>query len=49
MTMNSYVMGESTFKSNKLLMVCTGRDPEYSVEEYLNAVTVKLIIFKGPI
>ena len=28
-------------------MVVTGTDPEYSVEDYLNAVTVELILNKG--
>ena len=29
-------------------MVFTGTDPEYSVENYLNAVTAKLILNIGP-
>ena len=29
-------------------MVFTGTDPEYSVEDYLNAVTVNLILYIGP-
>ena len=29
-------------------MVFTGTDPEYSVEDYLNAVTAKLILSRGP-
>ena len=29
-------------------MVFTGTDPEYSVEDYLNAVTANLILNKGP-
>ena len=29
-------------------MVITGTDPEYSVEDYLNAVTANLISFIGP-
>ena len=41
MTMNPYLMGGSSKTSNKPLMVFTGTDPEYSVEDYLNAVTVK--------
>ena len=32
MTMNPYLMGGSSITSNKLLMVITGTDPEYSVE-----------------
>ena len=38
MTMNPYLMGGSSITSNKLIMVFTGTDPEYSVEDYLNAV-----------
>ena len=34
--------------SNKPLMVFTGTDPEYFVEDYLNAVTAKLILNIGP-
>ena len=37
MTMNPYLMGGSSITSNKTLMVFTGTDPEYSVEDYLNA------------
>ena len=48
MTMNPYLMGGSSIKSNKPLMVFTGTDPEYSVEDYLNAVTAKLILNIGP-
>ena len=32
----------------KPLMVFTGTDPEYSVEDYLNAVTAILILNIGP-
>ena len=32
-------MGGFSMSSNKLLMVFTRTDPEYSVEDYLNAVT----------
>ena len=39
MTLNPYLMGGSSITSNKPLMVFTGTDPEYSVEDYLNAVT----------
>ena len=46
--MNPYLMGGSSTKSNKPLMVFTGRDPEYSVEDYLNAVTANLILNIGP-
>ena len=48
MTMNPYLMGGSSITSNKPLMVFTGTDPEYSVEDYLNAVTANLIINIGP-
>ena len=37
MTTNPYLMGESSITSNKPLRVFTGTDPEYSVEDYLNA------------
>ena len=48
MTMNPYLMGGSSIKSNKPLMVFTGADPEYSVEDYLNALTANLILNIGP-
>ena len=48
MTMNPYFMGGSSIRSNKPLMVFTGTDPEYSVEDYLNAVTANLILNIGP-
>ena len=48
MTMNPYLMGGSSITSNKPLMVFTGTDPEYSVEDYLNAVTANLILKIGP-
>ena len=48
MTMNPYLMGGSSITSNKPLMVFTGTDPEYSVEDYLNAVTANLILNIGP-
>ena len=44
MTMNPYLMGGSSISTNKPLIVFTGADPEYSVENYLNAVTAKLIL-----
>ena len=47
-TMNSYLMGGSSITSNKPLMVFTGTDPEFSVEDYLNAVTATLILNIGP-
>ena len=48
MTMNPYLMGRSSITSNKPLMVFTGTDPEYSVEDYLNAVTANLVLNIGP-
>ena len=48
MTMNPYLMGGSSLTANKPLMVFTGTDPEYSVEDYLNAVTANLILNKEP-
>ena len=48
MTMNPYLMGGSSIKTNKPLMVFTGTDPEYSVEDYLNAVKANLILNIGP-
>ena len=48
MTMNAYLMGGSSITSNKPLMSFTGTDPEYSVEDYLNAVTANLILNIGP-
>ena len=43
MTMNPYLMVGSSISSNKSLMVLTGKDPGYSVEDYLNVVTANLI------
>ena len=48
MTMNPYLIGGSSITSNKPLMVFTRIDPEYSVEDYLNAVTANLILNLGP-
>ena len=48
MTMNPYLMGGSSITSNKPLMVFTGTDPEYSVEDYLNAIIANLIFNIGP-
>ena len=48
MTMNLYLMGESSITTTKPLMVFTGTDPEYSVEDYLNAVLASLILNIGP-
>ena len=47
-TMNPYLMGRSSITSNKPLMVFTGTDPDYSVEDYLNAVTANPILNIGP-
>ena len=47
MTMNPYLMGGSTITSNKPLMVFIRTGPEYSVEDYLNAVTANLILNIG--
>ena len=41
--MNPYLMGGSSISSRKPLMVFRGTDPEYSVEDYLKAVTINLI------
>ena len=48
MIVNPYLMGGSPITSNKPLMAFTGTDPEYSVEDYLNGVTAKLILIIGP-
>ena len=48
MTMNPYLLGGSSITSNKPLMVFTRTDPEYSVEDYLNAVTANLILNIAP-
>ena len=48
MTMSPYLMCESSISSNKTLMVFTGTDPEYSVEDNLNEVTANLILNIGP-
>ena len=41
-------MGGSSISSNKQLLVFTGTDPEYSVEDSSIAVTAKLILNLGP-
>ena len=46
--MNPYLMGGSSISSNKLIKVFIGTDPEYSVEDNLNAVTANLISNIGP-
>ena len=38
-----YLMGGSSITSNKPLMLFTGTNPGYSVEDYLHAVTINLI------
>ena len=51
MTMKPYLMGESYISSNKPLIVFTGTDREYSVEDNLcsqNAVTANLKLNIGP-
>ena len=48
MTMNPYIMGGSSLSSYKLLTVFTATDPEYSIEDYLNAVRANLILNIGP-
>ena len=45
MNMNPYRMGGSSISSKKPL---TGTDPEYSVEDYLSAVSANLISNIGP-
>ena len=46
-TMKSYLTGGSSITSNKPLMLFTSTDLEYSVEDYLNAVTANLILNIG--
>ena len=46
--MNPYVMNGSSITSNKPLMVFTDKDPKYSAEDYLTAVTATLILTIGP-
>ena len=46
-TMNPYLMGGSSKTSIKPSMVFKGTEPEYSVEDYSNAVTAKLILKIG--
>ena len=41
-------MSKSSISSNKPLMILTKADPEYSVEEYLFAITIILILNIGP-
>ena len=48
MFMNPYLMGGSSITSNKPVMVFTGTDPEYFLEDYLKAVTANLILNIGP-
>ena len=48
MTMNPCLVGRSSKSSKKPLVVFTGTDPEYSVKDYLNAVTAHLFLNIGP-
>ena len=48
MTMNLYLMGGSSITLHKPLKIFTSTYPEYSVEDYLNAVTANLILNIGP-
>ena len=48
LTMNLNLKGKSSIITNKPLIVFTGTDPEYSVEDYLRAVTANLILNIGP-
>ena len=48
MTMNPNLMGGLSITSNIPLMVFKGTDPEYSEEDYLNAVTANLNLNIGP-
>ena len=48
MTMSPYLMVGSSLPSNKPLMVFTGTDPEYSVEDYLNEVRANINSNIGP-
>ena len=48
MAINPHLMGGSSITSNKPLMVITGTDPEYCVEDYLNAVTANLFLSIRP-
>ena len=47
MAMNPYLMGGASISSKKQLLVFLGTDSEYSVEDYLNAVTAKVILNIG--
>ena len=48
MTTNPYLIGRFSKSSNRPLMVFTGKDPEYYVQEYLKAVTANSILIIGP-
>ena len=48
MTMNPYLIDGSSITSDKPLMLFTRTDPEYSVEDYLNAFTINLVLIIGP-
>ena len=47
-TLNPILMGGSSITSNKPLIVFTGTDPEYTVEDYLKAIITNLILNIGP-
>ena len=46
--MNPYLMDRSSKSSTKPLKLFSGKDPEYSVEYYLNAVRANLILNMVP-
>ena len=48
LTINPYLKVGSSITSNKPLIIFTCGDFEYSVEDYLNAVTANLILNIGP-
>ena len=47
MTMIPNLMGGLSIRSEKTIMVFTETDPGYSVEDFLNSVTAKLILIIG--
>ena len=47
MTVNPYLLGESTMTSYNSLTLFKELDPEYSVEDYLNAVKANLTLNIG--
>ena len=46
---NPFLMVGISILSKKSLMVFTGTDTEYSVEDYLNAVATNIVLKKGPV